>query len=162
MSVKIPVAQLGRFERALCTLMPKSVHKGMQRGGRDILKRLREETAAKKIRDRGAFAAGWAMAFTAEHELSIFNWAPHAVFVERGRRKGARRPPIQPIFEWTQRRFGNTNLSLAFAIANSISKRGIAPRPVMYAPGMLRAMGEIMSKSIREAAWDTVRELLPR
>ena len=54
-------------------------------------------------------------------------------YVNEGRRPGAKMPPIQPILEWIRvRRIRTpqyTQPQLAWAIAKSISKKGIRPTP---------------------------------
>ena len=54
-------------------------------------------------------------------------------YVNTGRRKGAKMPPIQPILEWVRvRRITTpkyTQPQLAWAIAKSISIKGIKPTP---------------------------------
>lgn len=58
----------------------------------------------------------------------------YGVFVNNGRRAGAKMPPIQAIYEWLKVRNIGAELAteskrrgLAFAIANSIKERGIPP-----------------------------------
>lgn len=60
------------------------------------------------------------------------------IYIESGRRKGAKRPPFQPIFDWIKSkniRFRDkkgrfiTFRSTAFIIMNAIKKNGIKPRP---------------------------------
>ncbi len=46
----------------------------------------------------------------------------HYVFVDKGRRPGAKMPPVKPIQEWIKRKGLDLN---AFAVAKSISKKGI-------------------------------------
>lgn len=54
-------------------------------------------------------------------------------YVNEGRRPGAKMPPVQPILEWIRvRRIRTpqyTQPQLAWAIAKSISKKGIKPTP---------------------------------
>lgn len=54
-------------------------------------------------------------------------------FVDEGRRRGDKMPPIQPILEWIRvRRISTpeyTQPQLAWAIAKSIAKKGIRPTP---------------------------------
>lgn len=53
------------------------------------------------------------------------------VWIETGRRPGARRPPILPIIEWMKRKRiapGQEN-RVAWAISTAIAQRGIKPRP---------------------------------
>ena len=64
----------------------------------------------------------------------ILSFPAYALFVDRGRDKG-KRPPIRPILSWIKRNNINTEgtsqVGLAYAIANSISKRGIKARPFL-------------------------------
>lgn len=65
--------------------------------------------------------------------LEMFDEAPHEFWVNEGRRKKKKRPPIKAILGWVRRRgtFGSTPrelLSAAFAVANSIAKKGIKPK----------------------------------
>ena len=46
----------------------------------------------------------------------------HYVFVDKGRRPGAKQPPLKPIQEWIKRKGLDLN---AFAVARSIAKKGI-------------------------------------
>jgi hypothetical protein len=59
----------------------------------------------------------------------------YGVFVNNGRRAGAKMPPIQAIYEWLKVRNIGAELAteskrrgLAFVIARSISERGISPQ----------------------------------
>ena len=60
------------------------------------------------------------------------------IYIESGRRKGAKRPPFEPIFDWIKRnniKFRDkkgrfiTFRQTAFIIMNAIKKNGIKPRP---------------------------------
>jgi hypothetical protein len=55
-----------------------------------------------------------------------FEYAAHGEFVEKGRRRGAKMPPIKPIEKWIKSRGLDLN---AFAVAKSIQKKGIKPYP---------------------------------
>ncbi len=54
-------------------------------------------------------------------------------FVDKGRRAGAKMPPVQPIIDWVRvKRIKTpqyTTEQLGWAIAKSISKKGIRPKP---------------------------------
>jgi hypothetical protein len=76
-------------------------------------------------------------------DVSFFFLAPAEIYgwvVERGRRKGAKAPPQDAIFDWIKRRGLKgrdkkgrfiSDRSLAFVIGRSISKKGIAPFPFL-------------------------------
>lgn len=55
----------------------------------------------------------------------------YIIFIEHGRRKGAKRPPFQPIYEWAKRKGLPTDNGFIWAVMQSIVEDGIAPRPVM-------------------------------
>ena len=55
----------------------------------------------------------------------------YVVFVESGRRAGAKMPPPAAIADWCRRKGINADNSTVFAICRAIARDGIAPRPVM-------------------------------
>ena len=55
----------------------------------------------------------------------------YLVFIESGRRKGAKFPPIEPIVRWAKSRGIPTDNSTIFLIRRAISRDGIKPRPFM-------------------------------
>ena len=52
-------------------------------------------------------------------------------YIESGRRKGAKFPPIEPIVKWARKHGIPTDNSTIFLIRRAISRDGIAPRPIM-------------------------------
>lgn len=52
-------------------------------------------------------------------------------FIESGRRKGAKMPPVEPIVRWARSRGIPTDNSTIYLIRRAISRDGIAPRPFM-------------------------------
>ena len=52
-------------------------------------------------------------------------------FIESGRRKGAKFPPVEPIVRWARSRGIPTDNSTIFLIRRAISRDGIKPRPIM-------------------------------
>ena len=52
-------------------------------------------------------------------------------FIESGRRKGAKFPPVEPIVRWARSRGIPTDNSTIFLIRRAISRDGIKPRPFM-------------------------------
>lgn len=55
----------------------------------------------------------------------------YLTFIESGRRKGAKFPPVEPIVRWARSRGIPTDNSTIYLIRRAISRDGIAPRPFM-------------------------------
>jgi hypothetical protein len=55
----------------------------------------------------------------------------YLVYIESGRRKGAKMPPVEPIIKWARQRGIPTDNKTIWAIRMAISRDGIAPRPFM-------------------------------
>ena len=52
-------------------------------------------------------------------------------YIENGRRKGAKMPPVEPIVRWCREKGIPTDNSTIFLIRRAISRDGIEPRPIM-------------------------------
>lgn len=52
-------------------------------------------------------------------------------YIEHGRRKGAKMPPVEPIIRWARSRGISTDNSTIFLIRRAISRDGIKGRPIM-------------------------------
>lgn len=52
-------------------------------------------------------------------------------FIESGRRKGAKFPPVEPIVRWARSKGIPTDNSTIYLIRRAISRDGIKPRPIM-------------------------------
>lgn len=52
-------------------------------------------------------------------------------FIENGRRKGAKFPPVEPIVRWCRQKGIPTDNSTIYLIRRAISRDGIQPRPIM-------------------------------
>ena len=55
----------------------------------------------------------------------------YLVFIESGRRAGAKFPPVEPIVRWARKRGIPTDNSTIFLIRRAISRDGIRPRPFL-------------------------------
>ena len=53
-------------------------------------------------------------------------------YIESGRKKGSKFPPLEPIVQWAKKRGIKTDNSTMFLIRRAISEDGIKPRPFMY------------------------------
>lgn len=52
-------------------------------------------------------------------------------YIENGRRRGAKMPPVEPIVRWARSRGISTDNSTIFLIRRAISRDGIKGRPIM-------------------------------
>ena len=55
----------------------------------------------------------------------------YITYIESGRRKGAKFPPVAPIVAWARKKGIPTDNSTIFLIRRAISRDGIKPRPIM-------------------------------
>ena len=55
----------------------------------------------------------------------------YLVFIESGRRKGAKFPPVEPIVKWARSRGIPTDNSTIYLIRRAISRDGIKSRPIL-------------------------------
>ena len=53
-------------------------------------------------------------------------------YIESGRKKGSKFPPLEPIVQWAKKRGIKTDNSTMFLIRRAIAEDGINPRPFMY------------------------------
>ena len=81
--------------------------------------------------------------------LLMANWI---IYVEHGRRRGAKMPPPEPIAEWCKRRGLPSDNNTVWKICRAISEDGIAPRPV------IAKAFEIMDKEFDERWSDRIFE----
>lgn len=52
-------------------------------------------------------------------------------YIENGRRKGAKMPPIEAIVKWCKEKNISTDNSTIFLIRRAISREGVEPHPIM-------------------------------
>lgn len=55
----------------------------------------------------------------------------YLVYIEYGRRKGAKMPPVEPIVDWAKKHGIPTDNSTIYLIRRAISRDGVKPRPFM-------------------------------
>lgn len=125
-TVKISPADLGKFERGFALRTKTIIAAGLRNAEHDVVQRLR--VASARIQDQGGFYDGWRYkaGFTS---AEIWNAAPHAIYVERGRRPNSTMPPLNVIMSWALRH--GLPRQAAWPIARAIARRGIDPRPVL-------------------------------
>lgn len=68
-------------------------------------------------------------------------------FIETGRRKGAKFPPVKPIIDWCVAKGLPTDNSTIFLIRRAIARDGIKPRPV------LQYVFEELDKTWNDGTW---------
>lgn len=81
----------------------------------------------------------------------VSNDSPYAGVIEYGRRPGARRPPVEPIARWAQRKLGlpyKNARSMAFVIARRIGQRGLLPRRVLTSEQTTRLLLEALERDV--------------
>lgn len=69
-------------------------------------------------------------------------------YIENGRRKGAKMPPVEPIIRWARSRGIPTDNSTIFLIRRAISRDGIKGRPIME-----RVLELMDSKMVENGGW---------
>lgn len=148
---RVLAKDLGKMERKLLREYPIEIQKSLKSAGGLIVRLLKERTVALGVWDRGKMYRGW-RSKAEPKKLAVFNTEPHAVYVEHGRRAGARMPPVTPILMWVYRHLGVADpkqaRSIAFAIAKSIARRGIAARPILTAEGATEEFAKVTLDAI--------------
>jgi len=118
---------------------------------------------------------------TGVSELKIIG-LPYLWNVDRGRRAGSRRPPIQPIYEWIGykrikfnkkpyvKTVGNKKQTvttrgvdqrrnMAYAIATNIAKRGIKPFPIFNVVNKVTASARFKQELAQSQAKDALTQI---
>jgi len=96
--------------------------------------------------------------------------AKYLINVDRGRRAGARMPPINPIIAWLKVKRINVNVpkegsreaalrGRAYAVAKNISKKGIKPFPILRIGQIVSASNKFKEDIARAIIQDTVKVL---
>lgn len=145
----IKPGQLGKFEGRLAKNLRTARLKALHDVGRSTTRML--AFASKGIKDLGTYGAGWRYK-AAFDRLYLSNAAAHAIYVERGRRPGSSMPPLAPIRAWALRH--GMQASAAWPIAKKIAERGIAPRPVLLNPTIMRGIQSTLEVALASALAD--------
>lgn len=130
-TVNVPPSKLGRFESVMSKEIRPHLEQALRTTGTQSIARLRG--ASISIRAVGWFQEGWRMKELGRLRVQVYNAAAHAIFVEKGRRPGAKPPPYEPIRRWLIVKGGDP--AAAPMVAKAIGRRGIRPRKVMTSPG---------------------------
>ena len=158
---KILAKDLGKMERKMLKEHPVEVQRALKAGGTAVVRMLKAKTLALSVWDRGKIYRGW-RSKALPKKLTVFNTEEHLLYVEGGRRAGARMPPITPIMHWVFRHLGVDNVkeakSIAFAIAKSIAKKGIQARPILSAEGTTEQATELVMAEVAKAMTRLLRK----
>lgn len=125
-SARITTKDLGKFERKFAEDLRANIQIALGDAGPECTKRMRVESAS--VMDLGGYRVGWRYT-AAPMQLKIYNAAPHAIFVEKGRKPFSKMPPLAPILAWVLRH--GMDKSLAWPLCRAIAKRGIKGRPIL-------------------------------
>lgn len=147
--VKISGPDIGK---ALARGLQSEIRAGLRQAGRDAVKLL--EAQSKHIRDLGNYQKGWFWTVNGS-TIVIGNVESHAVYVENGRRAGATAPPVKAIEGWVERHLGRKDI--AWAVAQSIGKKGIRTRRVMTNPITERWIMKQIRMQVENALDKTMR-----
>jgi hypothetical protein len=82
----------------------------------------------------------------------------YLVFIESGRRKGAKMPPVEPIVRWARSRGIPTDNSTIFLIRRAISRDGIKPRPFMA--HVLEEIDREWDDSLADKLFEKIMEII--
>lgn len=120
----------------------------------------------QKAMDRGIFAFGkfyrgitYVQSKTYGASVELVNRATHAVFVEYGRRAGARQPPVSALIPWVMKKFGvpyKQARGIAFAVAKKIARRGIKARKIMTNENYRRHLASYYTKACRTVLKESI------
>lgn len=112
--------------------------------------------------DTGRYLRNWKVnksSINGARGVLITNMAKYMAVIERGRTPGAKRPPVNVIAKWAQRRLGlsfKEAKKAAFPIANAIKARGLFARKVMTGDNPMwiyrETMRELMGIALDEAS----------
>lgn len=88
---------------------------------------------------------------------------PYVQYIESGRNKGAKQPPIGAIIDYIRDKNikslkGTSEKQLAFAIARSISIKGVKPRP--FLEQLQKEINEILLRYLNELVVEELRFML--
>jgi hypothetical protein len=154
--IQIKLGDLGKFEGRFARELQRARLSAMHAVGRSAVRML--AFASKDVKDLGTYQTGWRYqaAFT---RLYLRNVAPHAIFVEKGRRPGATPPPIGPIRAWAVRH--GMPPGSAYAIAKAIGRRGIKARPTLFKPQNQLAIQQTWNAAMKGAVSVAARRARP-
>lgn len=133
---------LGKYEQRLASgVFRQAVRAAQNAAGRESVALLRKRTREARPAspgggvgavDRRRFLNGWVVE-SQGLTTTVGNTAPHAAFVEYGRRPG-KPPPTSALRGWVRRKLGASGKAadaLAFLVARAIGRRGLLGRYIL-------------------------------
>lgn len=79
-------------------------------------------------------------------------------FIESGRRKGAKMPPVEPIVKWAKKHGIPTDNGTIYLIRRAISRDGIAPRPFM--DKVFSGIDDVWDKNWADELFDEIMRMI--
>lgn len=153
--IQVDMRKLGKFERQLSSRMGPALSAAIARAAIEIQADARSLALREKIYDRGRFYSGLRVVTKGQYGITAYNTAKHSIFVEGGRRPGARMPPKAAILAWVLRH--GMPASAWWPVARKIAQRGIKPRKVLTQPTFQKRARATLNRHVREALTKAVR-----
>jgi hypothetical protein len=150
--IRMTMKELVRYQLRLARDFKPAAERGVLSGALRCIPILTRSTDEMKAFNTGDYRRAWD-AERIDNGARVFNKKSYAGVIELGRRKGKRQPPSKVIEHWAQRKLGLSETearSAAFAIAQSIGKKGIKGKHVM---------GRVRDEMSREVLAEVRREL---
>ena len=170
---------LGKFQKALGKETKRIVMEVTREWGAQMVRELRYRTDILGAVHKRRLLRGWVAQRQTPTRMRVFNRAKHTVFVENGRRKGAKMPPEAPILRWvrekgmvgssSRRRSKKTGKflkgtvrqqekAIAFLIRRSISRKGIKAKRILSD----RKFRSKMTSKLRDMLRDELQKAMKR
>ena len=141
------------FDRDFKSRFHANVQRHLDLAGKDLARYLAIKSV--RIHYKHRFMLGWRYTVR-PMELAVFNAEPHAIFVEKGRKPNSRPPPAAAIAQWVKDKLGPS--VSPYIVAQSIGRKGIAPRPVMLASDTQAKMLVKLENHLYDALQETLRK----
>lgn len=158
-SHRVNPGDLGKWADRLGRSLRPTVRRGLRAAGAAAIPILQAATSKYPIHATGKFARGWRAEVEAWDRLLLRNAAPYSLYVEMGRRAGARMPPVAALMPWVRLVLAVPERRVrlvAFLVARAISRRGIPARPVLLSAQTQKRLAAAMKTelvaALREAA----------